>query len=84
MHAQGALIFNIAAGANTLASSLYILQCVGILCIYPVIFGAIGYLNSKRREREIYYGSSLKKDVLDSLKKLNIDKQYVNEKGQLV
>jgi hypothetical protein len=83
MHAQGALIFNIAVGTNVLSQSLYILQCLGILLIYPAIFFSIGCFNAKRREREIYYGSSIKKDVLDSLHKLGIDKKYVNNKGEL-
>lgn len=83
MHAQGALIFNIAVNTNVLSQSLYILQCVGILLIYPIIFFIIGCFNAKRREREIYYGSSIKKDVLDSLCKLKIDKKYVDDKGQL-
>lgn len=83
MHAQGALIFNIAVGTNLLSQSFYILQCVGILLIYPAVFATLGCFNARRREREIYYGSSIKKDVLDSLKKLNIDKCYTNKKGEL-
>jgi putative membrane protein len=83
MHAQGALIFNVAVGANALSASLYILQCVGILLIYPLIFYSLGLYNARRRSREIYYGSSIKKDVLDSLKRLGIEKRYLNKKGNL-
>lgn len=83
MHAQGALIFNVAVGVNTLSASLYILQCVGILMIYPILFFGLGCLNARRREREIYYGSANKKDVLDSLVKLGINKHYQNNKGEL-
>jgi hypothetical protein len=83
IHAQGTIIYGIAANVNVASNSLYVLQMFGILLIYPIIFSLLGYFVSKRREREMNYGSCNRTYVYNALKELKIEKRYLNSKGKL-
>jgi putative membrane protein len=57
IHAQGAIVYGIGTNTHVFANALYVLQNVGILLIYVIIFGVLGLFMSRRRERELYYGT---------------------------
>jgi putative membrane protein len=83
IHAQGAIIYGLSAGVNIFSNWMMVLQSCGILLIFPIVFFLWGLFISRRREREIFYGSCNKKDVLHSLQLLHMDKKYLNIKGEL-
>jgi hypothetical protein len=70
MHIQGAIIYGISTGTHVMFNSLYILQNVATLLIYPAIFIPLGLFMSKYRERELYYGSANAKHIANVLKHL--------------
>jgi putative membrane protein len=80
IHAQGAIIFGIGGGVNILANNLYILQMAGILCIFAVVFVALGLVVSKRRQRELLYGTANPKKCYKAIKNLKLNDKYVNDK----
>jgi putative membrane protein len=84
IHAQGAIIFGIGGGVNILANSLYILQMVGILCIFAAVFVTIGLIMGKRRQRELLYGTANSKKCYSAIKALKMNDKYINNKTSKV
>jgi putative membrane protein len=82
MHIQGAIAYGIGTGTHVFANSMYILQNIGILLIYPAIFIPLGLFFSRFRERELYYGTASNKKLAVALHKLNLSK-YLNAKGKV-
>jgi hypothetical protein len=78
IHAQGAIIFGIGSGADIAFYSLYVLKMVGILCIYLAVFLSLGMIMSKRRQRELLYGTASAKKLFNVFKDLGINNNYVN------
>jgi putative membrane protein len=85
IHGQGAIVYGIATNTHVLQNSLFILQNIGILLIFPVIFYPIGLFMSHRRERELYYGTYRKYRLGGILKKMGYAKYcYETKKGTAV
>jgi putative membrane protein len=63
IHAQGAIVYGISSGVNLLSNSLYVLEKVGILLIYGLVFGLNGLYQAKHREREMLYGGCNRKKI---------------------
>lgn len=63
MHGQGVIIYSIAINGANLADTLYILQQLGILVIWAVVFMIIGLLASILRNRDMYYGTHKSKKL---------------------
>jgi putative membrane protein len=81
IHAEGAIIFNIASGTNVYENSMIVLKNVGILSIYLVGFFVLGMFMSKRRNREINYGTAKSKDLSLILMQMKLfDKYSTNHK----
>ncbi|MDR1234973.1 MAG: hypothetical protein LBJ97_02695 [Mycoplasmataceae bacterium] len=74
MHAQDAIIYGISTGAHVFENSMVVLENVGILLIYLVLFNALGTFMSYRRERELLYGTYNRKHLGVVLKKLGYSK----------
>jgi putative membrane protein len=84
IHAQGAIIFGIGGGVNILANTLYILQMAAILCIFAALFVTLGLAMSKRRQRELLYGTANAKKCYKAIKALKLDGKYINSKTNKV
>jgi hypothetical protein len=63
MHAQDAIIYGISTGAHVFENSMVVLENVGILLIYLVLFNALGTFMSYRRERELLFGTYNRKHL---------------------
>jgi hypothetical protein len=70
MHAQDAIIYGISTGSHVFENSMVVLQDVGILLIFVVLFGTLGLFMSRRRERELYYGTYNRKHLGKVLNKM--------------
>lgn len=57
IHGQGFIIYSIAVNGANLGDTLYLMQQLGILVIWGVVFITIGLLASILRTREMYYGT---------------------------
>jgi hypothetical protein len=84
IHAQGAIIFGIGGGVNILVNSLYVLQMAGVLCIFAALFVTLGLVMSKRRQRELLYGTASAKKCYKAIKALKLDDKYINNKTSKV
>jgi hypothetical protein len=84
IHAQGAIIFGIGGGVNILANTLYILQMAGALCLFAAFFIVLGLIMSRRRQREILYGTANSKKCYKVIKALKLSDKYCNNKTKKV
>lgn len=57
IHGQGFIIYSIAVNGANLSDTLYLMQQLGILVIWGIVFITIGLLASVLRTREMYYGT---------------------------
>lgn len=85
MHAQDAIIYGISTGVHVYQNSLVVLQSIGILLIYVIVFHGLGTFMAYRRERELYYGSYNRKHLGTVLKKLGYSEYCkINQKGTTI